>query len=65
VNEKMSDAEEMTFLMSLQREMVEMKRKNEEMRRKSEEEMVEGGLSIGPRNPSGKSFIHPTSSRTL
>jgi len=41
VNERMSDAEQMTLLMSLYREMAEMKRKNEEkifaLRKESEE----------------------------
>ena len=79
VNEKMSDAEQMALLISLQREMTEMKRKIEEVQRKSEEEIlalqmeneerkkkwVEGGPSIGPGNLVGKSFIHPTDPRTV
>jgi len=39
VNEKMSDAEQMRLLMSLQKEMAEMKRKNEETKRKNEDEI--------------------------
>ena len=55
-----------------------MKRKNEEMQWKSEEkiiairtenekdekEVVKGGPYVGPSNPIGKSFIHPTSPKT-
>jgi len=36
----MVQAKQMALLMSLQREMAEMKRKNEEMQRKSEEEIL-------------------------
>jgi len=79
VNEKMSDVEQITLLMSLQREMTEMKRRNNEMQRKSEDEIlalrreneemkrkwVEGGPSVGPGNLAGKSFIHPIGPRNV
>ena len=53
-----------------------MKTRNEEMQQKNEEEIwrendemkrkwVEGGPSVGPGNPAGKSFIHPTSPETV
>jgi len=40
VNENMSDAAQTTLLMSMQKEMVEMKRKNEETKRKNEDEIL-------------------------
>jgi len=79
VNEKMYDVEQMALLVSLQREITEMKRENEEMQWKSEEDIlafrreneeikmkwVEGGPSFGPGNPARKSFIHPTGPKTV
>jgi len=37
--ERMSEADRMALLLSLQREMVEMKKKNEEVTRKNEQEI--------------------------
>jgi len=39
-SERMSEAEQMTLLMSLQREMVEMKRMNEESKQKNDDEIL-------------------------
>ena len=40
VNEKMFDTEQMVLLMSLQKEMAEMKRRNEETKRKNKDEIL-------------------------
>jgi len=79
MNERMSDAEQMELLMSLQKEMVEMKRRNEETKRKNEDEIlalrreneemkrkfVEGGPSVGPTHLVRKSFTTLTGPRTV
>ena len=39
-SERMTKAEQMTLLMSLQRKMAEMKQRNEEVTRKNEEEIL-------------------------
>jgi len=78
-SKRMSEAEQMTLFMSLQREMVEMKRRNEEITRKNEEEIlalrkeneemkmkfVEGGPSVGLTNLVGRSFTTPTDPKTV
>jgi len=72
VNERMSDVEHIMLLMSLQREMTEMKRKNgeeilalwrenDEMKRK----LAEGGPFGGLGNPVGKSLTTPTGTKTV
>jgi len=77
-SERMSEAEQMTLLMSLQREMVEMKRKNEEVTWKNEEEIlalqkeneemkrrfIEGGPFAVPTNLVGRSFTSPPDPKT-
>jgi len=40
VNEKIYDAKQMTLLMSMQKEMVEMERMNKETKRKNEDEIL-------------------------
>jgi len=40
MNKRMSDAEQMTLLIFLQKEMAEMKRRNEETKRKNENEIL-------------------------
>ena len=73
-SERIFEAEHMTLLMSLQREMTEMKRKNQEVTRKNEEEilafqkeneemkkkLVEGG----PTNLVGRSLASPPDPKT-
>ena len=78
-SEKMSDAEKITLLMSLHREMVEMKRKNEEeiqaFRKKNEEmkkQLTEVTPSLKPDHQAGtsraslpcvKTLVDPSSTR--
>jgi len=66
VNERMPDAEQMTLLMSLQREMAKMNNKNEEkiltLRKKKEEmrkKLAVRASSDGPNNVVEKSFMTP------
>ena len=70
VNEIMSGAEQMVLLMSLQREMNEMRKKNEEeilaLLKENEEmkKLTEEGPSGGPNNLAGKSQTTPTNTKT-
>jgi len=78
-SERMFEIENMALLMSLQREMAEMKRRNEKITRKNEDEIlalrkeneeikrkfVEGGLSAGPTNLVRRSFTTPTNPKTV
>ena len=77
--ERMSEADQIVLLLSLQREMVETKRKVEEVTKKNEQEiqaprtenedmrkkLVEGGPSARPMNVVGRSFTSPPSSRVV
>jgi len=71
--ERKSEAEQMALLMSLQREMAEMKRRNEETAQKNDDEILalrkeneemrrklgEGGSSVGPTNLVNRLFTDP------
>jgi len=75
----MSEADQMALLLSLQREMAEMKRKNEKVMRKNEQEMqalrteneemkkklVEEGPSVGPTNVFDRSYTSPPNPRPV
>ena len=79
VNKKTSDAKQMAVLMSLQKEMAEMKRTNKETKKKNEDEIlalwkeneemrrkfVEGGPSTGSTNLVGRSFTTPPGPKTV
>jgi len=78
-SKRMSEAEQMTLLMSLQREMVEMRRRNGEAARKNENEILAlrkenekmkrklsgWRLSVGLTNLVGRSFTTPTGFKTV
>jgi len=71
--ERMTEADQTMLLLSLQREMAEMKRRAEEAAQKNEQELQvlrrendemkkklgEGGPSIPPTNVIGKSYTSP------
>jgi len=75
----MSEVDHMTLLMSLQREIAEMKRRNEEVTQKKEDEILtlqkeneemrrklgEGEPSIGPTNFVDRSFTTPIDPKTI
>ena len=77
--DRVSEADQMALLLSLQREMIEMKRKNEEITKKNEQEMqalraenedmkkkmVEGGPSAGPTNVVDRSYTSPLNLRPV
>jgi len=71
--ERMTEADQTMLLLSLQREMAEMKRKTEETAQKNEQELQvlcrenedmkkklgEGGPSVVPTNVVGRSYTSP------
>ena len=77
--ERMIEADQTMLLLSLQREMAEMKRRTEEVVQKNEQEMqalrrendetkkklMEGGPSTGPTNVVGRSFASPSHPRPV
>jgi len=72
INEKMSEAEQMTLMMSLRREMNEMKKKNEKeilaLRRENEEmkrKMIRESPSSGPSNPVGRPDATPAGMKVV
>ena len=77
--ERMTEADQATLLLSLQREMAEMKRKTEEAGKKNKQEMqalkkeneemkkklMEGGQSAGPTNVVGRPYTSPPNPRPV
>jgi len=78
-SERISEANQTAMLLSLQKEMVELRRRNEEVSRKNEQEiqalcrenedmkrkLIEEGPSIVPTNLVGKSVTSPPNSRAI
>jgi len=76
---RMTEADQAMLLLSLHREMAEMRRKIEEVAQKNEQEMqalrkekkemkkklMEGGSSTGPTNVFGRSFTFPPNPRSM
>jgi len=77
--ERMTDVDQAMLLLSLQREMVEIKRRTEEIVQKNEQQMqalrrendemkkklMKGGQSTGPTNVVGRSFASPSHPRPV
>jgi len=78
-SERISEADQTALLLSLQREMAELRRRNEEVSRKNKQEiealrkenrdmkkkLVEGGPSIVPINLVGKSVTSPPNPKAV
>jgi len=77
-SEKMSEVEQTTMLLALQKEIVEMKKKNEKVIRRNEEEItalkkeneemkeiMEGGPLVESTNLVGRSFTTPVGPKTV